>query len=252
MAKISHNLRYLRDLKKMSQETLADELRITRGRLGAYEEARNEPPIELLIRISEYFHISIDALVKGDLRKTDSINLMKIGKNRLLFPVIIDRDNNDQVEVVTARASAGYLNGYADPEYMEGLPRMNLPFAVTGKHRSFPIKGDSMPPLRSGDFVIGKYVESLKEIVNGKTYVLLTKDEGIVYKRVFRKERHSLELHSDNRLYMPYTVKDEDVIEVWEFVCCLATSDKKEEEINLESVMGMLRSMKIEIESIKK
>jgi len=237
----------------MSQEVLADELRITRARLGAYEEARNEPPIELLIRISEYFHISIDALVKGDLRKTDSINLMKIGKNRLLFPVIIDRDNNDQVEVVTARASAGYLNGYADPEYMEGLPRMNLPFAVTGKHRSFPIKGDSMPPLRSGDFVIGKYVESLKEIVNGKTYVLLTKDEGIVYKRVFRNEhKHILELHSDNKNYVPYNVKEEDVIEVWEFVCCLATSDKKEEEINLESVMGMLRSMKIELESIKR
>ena len=253
MSKIAHNIKHLRDLKKISQESLAEELKITRGRLGAYEEGRNEPPIEILIKFSEYFHVAIDALVKADLRKTDSIDLMKIGNNRLLFPIMIDKENKNQVEVVSVKASAGYLNGYSDPEYMEQLPLMKLPFAITGKHRSFPIKGDSMPPLRTGDFVIGKYMESLDEIVNGKTYILLTKEDGLVYKRVFRKkDKHILELHSDNKTYSPYNVKEEDVLELWEFVCCLATSDKKEEEINLDSVMKMLRSMKIEIESIKK
>ena len=159
----------MRELKKLSQEGLADELEITRGRLGAYEEARNEPPIEILIKLSEYFHVSIDALVKTDLRKTDLNSLINIGENRTLFPIIIDNDNNDRIEVINHNASAGYLRGYADPDYMEGLPFMQLPFVVTGKHRSFPIKGDSMPPLATGDYVVGKYVESVEEVIDGRT-----------------------------------------------------------------------------------
>lgn len=253
MSKISFNIRFLRELKKLSQEQMADELNITRARLGAYEEGRNEPPIEILIRLSEYFHVAIDALVKADLRKTDIKGMLNIGNNRLLFPVIIDKENNDQIEVISVNASAGYLNGYADPEYIEKLPSMNLPFSFTGKHRSFPIKGDSMPPLITGDYVIGKYVESTNDIVNGKTYILLSKTEGIVYKRVYKKDNdQTLELNSDNKSYEPYNINLQDVLEIWEFVCCLKLSDKEEEEINLESVMKFLSSMKVEIERLKK
>ncbi|MDI1233916.1 MAG: hypothetical protein PSX81_06525 [bacterium] len=39
---------------------------------------------------------------------------------------------------------------------------------------------------------------------------------------------------------------------MWEFVCNLNISDKKEEELNLDSIMHMLRSMQVEIEGIKK
>ena len=49
--KLSENIKFLRGLKKLSQEDLAAALDITRSRLGAYEEGRNEPPIEILIRL---------------------------------------------------------------------------------------------------------------------------------------------------------------------------------------------------------
>ncbi len=213
--KLAANIRVLRELKKLSQEELSIQLDITRSRLGAYEEGRNDPPIELIIRIADYFRISTDALLRADLSKSDPEALMKIGKNRLLLPIIVDRDNNDQIEVVNLKASAGYLNGYADPEYVEKLPLMNLPFRVTGKHRAFPIKGDSMPPLKEGSFVVGKYVESLQDIRSGSTYVLLTKTEGVVYKRVYRKNNlNVLELHSDNKHYDPYLIKAADILEV--------------------------------------
>jgi transcriptional regulator with XRE-family HTH domain len=251
MSKIATNIRHLRSLKKLTQDELSVALEINRSRLGAYEEARSEPPIEILIRISDYFHIAIDAMVKGDLRKTNPNTLMKIGKNRLLFPVIIDRENNEQIEVVTVKASAGYLSGYGDPDYMEKMPLMKLPFHVTGKHRAFPIKGDSMLPVKPGSYVIGKYVEGVDDIRGGSTYVILTKDEGIIYKRVLKKG-NELELHSDNKQYQAYKVKPEDILEVWEFVCCLQLSDKREEEVNMESVMKMLRGMQVEIERIRK
>lgn len=253
MIKIASNIRYLRELKKRSQEQLADDLKITRARLGAYEEGRNEPPLEMLIRLSEHFHISLDALIKGDLRKTDPEAMIKIGKNRILFPVILDRDLNDQVEVITVKASAGYLNGYSDPEYFERLPFMKLPFAVTGKHRSFPIRGDSMPPLKTGDFVIGKYVESLSDVISGRTYVMVTRDDGLSYKRIYKKTNAGLlEFHSDNKAYDPYNVKASNILEAWEFVCCLKVSDKKEDEINLDSVVKMLRGLQVEVKSIRK
>jgi hypothetical protein len=53
-------------------------------------------------------------------------------------------------------------------------------------------------------------------------------------------------------VYSPYTVHAKDVLEIWEFVCTLNVSDKKEEELNLESIMDMLRSMRVEIEQLKK
>ncbi len=249
--KIATNIRFLRALKALSQEELADKLKITRSRLGAYEEARNEPPIEILIKLSEFFHIAIDALVKGDLRKTDPEALLKVGKNRILFPVMIDKENNEQIEVVTIKASAGYLNGYGDPEYMEKLPMMKLPFNVSGKQRAFPIKGDSMLPLKSGSYVIGKFIESINDIKNGSTYVLLTKDDGITYKRVFKKQQE-LELHSDNNEYSPYRIKNSDVLEIWEFVCALDSSDKKQEDTSLESVMAVLKNLQMEVKGLKK
>ena len=128
---------------------------------------------------------------------------------------------------------------------------MDLPFRVIGKHRAFPIKGDSMPPLRDGCFVIGKFLESLKQINDGDTYILITRDDGIVYKRVYRNG-NALELHSDNKAYQPYTIKASEVLEVWEFVCTLNISDKKAEELNMDSIIQMLNSMRVEIESIKK
>lgn len=252
MSKISFNIRHLRELKKLSQEGLAEELKITRARLGAYEEARNEPPIEILIRLSDYFHIPIDLLVRADLRKTDLNSLMKTGDNRMLFPVIIDKENRDRIEVVTAKASAGYLSGYADPEYIEKMPFMELPFRITGKHRSFQIRGDSMPPLATGDYVVGKYVELLRQITDGKTYIILTRNDGVVYKRVYKKAGSIFSLHSDNKSYEPYLINAQNILEVWEFVCGLRVSDKKEDEVNMENMMKMLVSMKVELEQLKK
>jgi transcriptional regulator with XRE-family HTH domain len=249
---IASNIRCLRNLRGLSQEALANDLDITRARLVTYENGRNEPSINILLKISDYFHISVDALLKGDLSKTHPEALMKVGKNRLLFPVVIDRDGKDLVEVIPEKASAGYLQGYADPEYIESLQRLNLPFLPSGKHRAFPIKGDSMPPLREGSYVIGKYVEQADDIREGNTYILLTRYEGIVYKRVYRdkSEKTILTLHSDNKLYQPYPINASDILEAWEFTCAIDTQPYKPEELNLESIMTMMREMKIELQRI--
>ncbi len=249
MSKIAKNIRVLRGLRKLSQEQLAAELDIPRSRIGSYEEGRAEPSCELLIRLSDFFHVAIDALVRADLSKTDPEALLKIGKNRILFPVLVDKDNKDIIEVVPVKAIAGYLNGYADPQFIEELPVMNLPFKITGKHRAFAIKGDSMPPLKDGSIVIGNFVETLNEIKEGQTYIVLTKDDGVVYKRLYRdkKKMHAFEFHSDNTAYTPYTVKEDSILEVWSFVCCLNIGEFKPQELNVDHMIRFLQSYRVEM-----
>lgn len=254
MNNLSRNLVYLRKLKFLSQKALAADLKITKSRLGAYEEGRSEPPIDLLLQLSKYFKLPVDALLKTDLSRSGNKPFIEIGKHRVLFPIVLNENDQDTVEIVTAKASAGYLNGYSDPEFIERLQRMKLPFLPTGKHRAFPIKGDSMPPLGDGSYVVGKFIEDLRTLRDGITYILLTRNDGIVYKRVYNKikEEKSLLLCSDNTFYEPFKVPIFDVLEVWEFVCSINTKHYSDEELNLGSIMGMLRQLQVELKEIKK
>jgi phage repressor protein C with HTH and peptisase S24 domain len=158
------------------------------------------------------------------------------------------------VELIPLKASAGYLRGYADPEYIERLPQMKLPFLPVGKHRAFPIRGDSMPPIKEGSFVIAKYLERFEDVKLGSTYIVVTKDDGLSYKRImqFHKKESAFELHSDNKQYAPYKVKSTEVLELWEYTCCINMNQYEHDELNLDSIMNMLRGLKVEIAGIKK
>jgi hypothetical protein len=84
--------------------------------------------------------------------------------------------------------------------------------------------------------------------------VVVTKDDGLSYKRLFNlnKKEGTVELHSDNKMYQPYKVRLDDILELWEYTCCINTGDYRDEELNLDSIMNMLKGLKIEIEQIKK
>ena len=244
----------MRSLKKISQEQLADELQVTRTRIGSYEENRNSPPVDLVIKISDYFRVPLDILLKNDLRSTKDLSFIEIGNKRVLFPIMVNEDNEDMIEVVPVEASAGYLNGYDDPEYIEQLKKMNLPFLPTGKHRAFPIKGDSMLPVKPGSFIIGEFVEDINDVKDGRTYIVITKDDGMVYKRVYNrlKEYNGLLLYSDNsRVYPPYKVKAEEVLELWEFRCNINTQEYSKEELQISSIISLFNELHIELQPIK-
>lgn len=252
MSKFAKNIKVLRSLKKLSQEQLSIELDIPRSRLGSYEESRAEPPYTLLVKFADYFHVAVDALVRGDLSKTDPETLMDIGNNRVLFPIQVDQFNNDLIEVVPVKASAGYLNGFADPEFIQKLPIMHLPFKIVGKHRAFVINGDSMPPLKSGSTVVGKYIESIEEIKDGQTYIVLTKNDGVVYKRLYKenkKENSRFVFRSDNPDYSPYSIKSEEILEIWGFVCSINVGEDKPQEVNVDSVIRFLQSYRVEMKN---
>lgn len=246
---IASNLRYVRESKGFSQEYFAEELKWTRSMVASFETGRTEPSVTRLIELSDYMKIPIDTLIRVDLRKARDLSFIDIGNRRILFPISVNADNEEMIEVVPIGASAGYLSGYDDPEYIEALQRFNLPFLPTGTHRAFPIKGDSMLPVKPGSFIVARYVGEVGDIRSGRTYVVLTKRDGLVYKRVYDhiKERGALLLVSDNKRYEPYEVPMEEVLELWEFACCINTQEYSKEELKLESILGLFQELRVEL-----
>jgi transcriptional regulator with XRE-family HTH domain len=229
MSFFSDNIRILRVKHKISQEKLAKNLFITRVRYVKYEDGTSEPPYDILKKIANYYHISIDLLLSVDVCKIDMQDLLKLENNRLLLPVMTNRKGEDLIQVVTEKMKAGYLNGYSDPEYIESLQQISLPFLGVGKHRGFPVEGNSMPPHDNGSIIIGRYLETLSETVDGKTYILITKNEGIVYKRLNKNKKNTLIVESDSFFYQRHEVKASDILEIWEYQCHIGHSDRKVE-----------------------
>jgi transcriptional regulator with XRE-family HTH domain len=251
MSLFSDNIRTLRARHKTSQEKLAESLSITRGRYVKYEDGTSEAPYDILKKIAHYYHISIDLLLSVDVRKIDTEDLLKLENNRLVLPIMVDRDGENFIEVVTQKVKAGYLNGYADPEYIESLQQISLSFLGSGKHRGFPVEGDSMPPHEDGSIIIGRYIESMGDVLDGKTYIFITKNEGMVYKRLNKNKKNVLVLESDNRLYPNYEVKASDLLEIWEYECSIGRSDRKQQLNETASIMQLLLEVKREVLEVK-
>lgn len=254
MKNITKNIRHLRHLKGLTQEVFADDLKVMRSRISSYEEGRSTPTIDMLIQLSDYFKIPVDILIKNDLTKSKDTSFIEIGNKRVLFPITVDADNENLIEVVPIKASAGYLSGYDDPEYIEQLQKIKLPFLPSGKHRAFPIKGDSMLPLKEGSYVVGKFVEDRNDISSNRTYILLTLNDGMVYKRVINniEESNNLILVSDNPLYKPYEIPIDEVLELWEFTCSINTQEYDQEELKISSIMTMFNNLGVELKLLEK
>ena len=251
---LSKNIKHLRVLKNLSQEAFADHLNVTRSRIGSYEENRSSPSVDFLMELSAFFNIPIDILIKNDLTKTKDISFIEVGNKKVLFPIMVNEENENLIEVVPAKASAGYLLGYDDPEYIEQLQKANLPFIPTGKHRMFPIKGDSMLPAKDGSYIIGEYIEDIKSIKSGYTYIVVTKNDGMTYKRVYNQveEQQSFLLKPDNNLYQSYEIPANKVVEMWKFTCAFNPFEYEEHELKISNIVNLFQSLGIELKALEK
>ncbi len=223
----AENLRFLRKRKNKSQVALAAELEITRTTLSGYE--RNvQPPFKTLIKIADYFNVSLDALIKYRLTALSEFQLSQIEKgfdvditgNRLrLLTISVDNNGNENIEMVPVKAQAGYTNSYGDLDFIASLPKFKLPFLSENKtYRTFQIEGDSMLPIKAGSWVTCSYTENWEEIKDGKACIVVTKDDGIVFKLLYKRlSNRRFLLVSSNRNYSPYEIPVANVLEIWQF-----------------------------------
>jgi len=230
MTYFAQNLQYLRKRQKLSQEEMAKRIGISRSTINNYENAYAEPGLKTLMDFSSYFDISADSLLGSNLSTNPDWQALKANQNEgdyvqgtklRILATTVDSRNHENIELVPQRARAGYTEGYHDPEYIRTLPTFQLPFLSTDrKYRTFQISGDSMLPIPDKSYVIGEYVSDWHEVKDGGAYVVVTRDEGIVFKIIYNqiKIRKNFLLRSLNTAYEPYELPVSEVLEIWKFV----------------------------------
>lgn len=223
---IGKNLKYLRNKHKVSQQELSVILEVPRSTLGDYEREKTEPNISMLIKMANHFDVKVDDLIAQDLSHSD----YEVMRNKVMrvLAISVDNDNESHIDLVDTKAEAGYLDAYQNPEYIRDLPKLNIPNIPKGTYRAFEITGDSMLPIESGSLIIASYVEKLSDIKDDKTYIIISKRDGLVYKRLKNDtSKQQLILISDNEAYFPYGLDYHQISEVWQYYAHISFSDLK-------------------------
>ena len=253
------NIKLLRKRKGRTQDDVANALQIKRSTYNNYENQIAKPGIATLLAFSEYFGIAIDTLIKVDLSKLLGSQLSQLekgydvyirGSKLRVLATTVDQGNEENIELVAEKAKAGYTNGFADPEFIRILPTFKLPFlSKEKKYRTFQINGDSMLPIPHGSYVTGEFIQNWEFIRNGEACIVLTLNEGIIFKIVENQisENGFLRLHSLNPIYLPFSIHVSEIKEVWKFTNFISTempeSRPSENEI-VESIREIRRDVK--------
>lgn len=256
------NIKFLRRRRGRTQDDVASALGLKRSTLSGYENNVAEPGIELLIAFSKYFEIAVDTLLKMDLSKLTESQLGELergfdaylsGSKMRVLATTVDEGNRENIELVPEKAKAGYMTGYADPEFISELPVFKLPFLLSNrKYRTFQLKGDSMLPIPDGSWVTGEYVQDWFEIKDGKAYIIFTIDDGIMFKIVENriKAEGKLILYSLNPVYEPYKVRISEVREIWKFVHYIS-AELPEPVLPEKELINTVARMKHDLDRLK-
>ncbi len=259
---ISSNIRLLRKRKKLTQSDLSAILGIKRPTLNNYENQVSMPPIEMLIKLSDYFNISIDTLIRINLLELSKSKLLELengndvyikGSQLRVLASTVGSDNEENIELVPEKAKAGYLTGFADPEYIVSLPVFRLPFlGKERKYRTFQVSGDSMLPIPHGAYVTGEFINDWTSLKNGDACILFTMRDGISFKIIENmiNENRGLRCISLNSLYDPYFVPISEIKEIWKFVHYISP-ELPTEHLEANQMVKKLSDIKKDIDEIK-
>jgi len=257
----STNIKLLRKRKGRTQGDVAGTLSINRSTYNNYENRVAKPGVDTLVAFSEYFGVSIDTLVKVDLTKLLESQLSQLekgydvyirGSNLRVLATTVDQENEENIELVAEKAKAGYTNGFADPEFIRILPAFKLPFlSKEKKYRTFQINGDSMLPIPHGSYVTGEFIQNWEYIRNGEACIVLTLNEGIIFKIVENmiEENGMLRLHSLNPIYVPFSIHISEIKEVWKFTNFIS-SEMPEARTPENEIVESIREIKKDVKGI--
>ena len=247
MSLAGQNLKYLRKLRGWTQEEFATKLGIKRSLIGAYEEERADPRLDVLEILADIFRLTLDELLLKDLSDTTATYLSRRRQQKMMA---VERN---VIHFVPVKAAAGYLASYADTEFIDELNTFTLPMLAGGNYRAFEIIGDSMLPTPSGSIIVGEKIENTDDIKNSQAYIVVSRNEGIVYKRVEKngRSKSKLTLVSDNPQYQPYQVNAEDVVELWQAQMVISKV-AMQQRWDVNSLASMVNNLQNQVSSLKK
>lgn len=163
-----------------------------------------------------------------------SLQWLTLGHGEMLktSEAIIKTDlTHARIPLVSQYAHAGYLTGYADPEYIETLPTIDFTpnREMTGNYIAFEVRGDSMDDgskeaYVEGELLICREVEPHlwrdSRLHYNKRDFVIVHEEGILIKRVIAHdvENHTITIHSLNPLYPDRTIDLAEVKQIFSVV----------------------------------
>lgn len=133
--------------------------------------------------------------------------------------------------LIPQRAFAGYLNGFADDEYMDGLEK--IPYIedeeTKGNIIAIEVSGDSMDDgtaecYRDGDIVLAKEVFLDNVPIRRYDFVIVHKT-GILVKRIANIANRKITIHSLNKEYGDVELDADDILKV--FIVVMRISKQK-------------------------
>jgi transcriptional regulator with XRE-family HTH domain len=334
MSIVSNNIKYLRRLNGLTQEQFARRIGIKRPSVGAYEEARAHPPYDTLISMAKLFGVTIDQLIKSDLRKvreTPDLSITTATATPPPRPPVVEnkpeppratedpkpiaavvdkfyRDDRAQIRLVAQRVmfkriatrpgprkveneappvrpseplprfNSNYegVNGHVgassapiaatpsqpialvrqqqaeeynrhlrDAEFLEELPRLQLPLQSAELYRAFEAGSDFAFP---GASLVGKFVGNWYELEDGRHYVLIVQNRGILYRRVYNqvKIKGTLLVSADDPALPSLEIPIKDVLEAWEVKAFLSYNLPKP-SLHVERLRGLVTELQEEL-----
>ncbi len=259
----SSNIKLLRNRRKRTQDLVAGELGMSRSTLNSYENGSiKNPTLDALMVFSKYFRLSIDTMVKVDLSKLSDFQMSELergndvyvtGSRLRVIATTVDSQNRENIEVVPLKAKAGYKNGFADPEFIKKLPTFQLPLLLSDrKYRMFQISGDSMLPIPDKSWIIAEYLENWYDVKDGEAYIVLTQEEGLVFKIAYNqlKKKKNLLLKSLNSIYEPYELHLGEIREVWKF-CNYLSSEIPDNTFSKDDLLSKIMHLEKEVKGIR-
>ncbi|MFC2109548.1 helix-turn-helix domain-containing protein [Bacteroidota bacterium] len=213
MSFFGKNVKKIRGVKGLSQQAFAELFSLKRATLGAYEEGRSEPKIDTMIKVANYFSISIDDI----LTKEITVNQL------LSFNGGITTDVNQVVKAgftdvpfVSELNSKMFIDDFKSTQSYSSLPKIKIPVDPSLDLLAFTVQDLYMVSneegLFPGDLVIGERISS-DDLEKGDVVVVLVND--ILLVRRYGESVKNHELLADHVNIPAITVSLDAVVYFW-------------------------------------
>jgi repressor LexA len=163
-----------------------------------------------------------------------------------VLTITVDREGNDNTELVPVQAQAGYGVQHNEAVYLRDLPKYRIPGFEHGNYRAFEVAGDSMEPtLNHRDIVVASYVDNWRLLEPGDVYVVVTA-ESVMLKRI--RERiiagdMTVMLHSDNYHRKPYPMDVADIAQLWRVRGYISTYLPSTPDVTVERLWEVIEAL---------
>lgn len=117
---LAEKLQMLRINKRLSQEELANILEVSRQAVSKWESAKSVPDLQKLIKLSELYNVSIDALVKDD------IDLEEEGNLKVNNEDVLEYEDSNKKQIIINFYNNSFEYEYKSKKELFGLPLVHI------------------------------------------------------------------------------------------------------------------------------